>query len=742
MSNLESNTPSRVSLLFPLEVESKFVQSIIPSQVLALKAFVLFSFLALSGINAFYFSEMVPGPGGIVLFLIGFFLFFKKGHQEKLVSFIYVLAFLATGAWGFFLLSEISHPWGVFFFFLFLLPIGFFFIRVSYLIAGATGFALIFMYIIGVTGQAAPLAELFFFQTCILFAMLATGVVAGYRIEYTARIAFLSRSVLKKLNQDIKNLEKFKDTELIRMNKSLTLEILAHAEAEGQLRESEEKYKNLVNSLPEGIFIVQNGVIVFFNPGLERLTGLSAKQLTGAGLERIFFMPVPLADPQKESLPDFIIQPDKSIIYIEKQSVEIVYNSAPALLFAVRDTTEEVRSGQEKKRLQNELEKARKMEAFGLLAGGVAHDLNNVLSGIVSTPELLLMDLPKDSELIKPIMIMKDSGKRASIIVDELLTIARGAAKVMEPVRLNDIIEEYILSPEFNRVAGFHPGVILVKNLDPSLPMLNASGLHMRKIVMNLVSNAMEAIQNSGKVILKTSVVQFRHRRIKGYEKTKDGPFVRFSIQDTGPGISNEDLDRIFEPFYTKKILGRSGTGLGLTIVWNTVHDHNGYILVTSEKSKTIFEVFFPVTDLLPEAAEPDRIYTLSDYSGHNETILVVDDVDSQRKIASNMLRRLGYQVKIVTSGEEAIALVRKNKIDLAVLDMIMDPGISGFETFRELKLIDPDISAVITSGYSKTKDVEKAQELGAGAFIKKPYSLQRLGITIKEELDKRKNKK
>ena len=379
------------------------------------------------------------------------------------------------------------------------------------------------------------------------------------------------------------------------------------------------------------------------------------------------------------------------------------------------------------------------MEALGLLAGGVAHDLNNVLSGIVSTPDLLLMDLPKDSELITPVKIMKDSGKRAAIIVDELLTLARGTAKVLEPVRLNDVIEAYLLSPEFDQASGFYPGVTVIKKLDTSLPLLNASGLHMRKIVMNLVSNAMEAIHNTGELTLETTRVQFFQKTIKGYEKTKDGPYVKFSVQDTGDGISKKDLDRIFEPFYTKKVLGRSGTGLGLSIVWSTVHEHNGYIQVTSEKGKTLFQVFFPVMDLLPEATEPDRIYTLSDYSGNNETILVVDDVESQRKITSNMLKRLGYKVKIVNSGEEAIALAGKNKIDLAVLDMIMDPGISGLDTFRKLKIMDPNIAAVITSGYSKTDDVEKAQELGAGPFIKKPYSLQRLGLTIKEELEKRK---
>ncbi|MBU0970646.1 MAG: response regulator, partial [Proteobacteria bacterium] len=625
-----------------------------------------------------------------------------------------------------------------FFFFFFLVASGFLFMHISYLIAGATGFVLILLYVKGSGGQAlfVPTSVLFS-QTLILSGMLVTGLVAGYRIEYALRTAFLSQFVLEEFKQTIKNRDQFQNAERVRMNKSLEFEIRAHTEAEAQLMESEEKYKNLVNSLPEGIFIVQEGRIVFFNPGLEQLTGLPHGQLSGAGLDTIFPASESGGDPKEELFSDFILGPDREKIYIEKQSVEIVYNGAPALLFAVRDTTERVASGREKKQLQEELEKARKMEALGLLAGGVAHDLNNVLSGIVSIPGLLLMDLPKDSPLVEPVMIMKDSGKRASIIVDELLTLARGAAKVLEPVSLNEIIDAYLASPEFDTVAGFHPDVALIKRLDPFLPVLNASGLHMRKIVMNLLSNAMEAIPQKGEVTLETSTVQFTGKIIKGYERTRDGRYVRFSVQDTGPGIQKEDLDRIFEPFYTKKVLGRSGTGLGLSIVWNTVHDHSGYILVTSERGKTIFQVFFPVPGVLPEAAEPDKIYTLSDYSGHNETILVVDDVESQRKITSNMLKRLGYRVETADSGEEAIDFVRKNKVDLAILDMIMDPGISGLDTFRELKIIDPKIRAVITSGYSKTNDVDKAQALGAGPYMKKPYSLERLGLILKEELNK-----
>lgn len=735
--NLESNAPSRVCLLFPREIESKFVQSILPSQVWLLGSVAMFIFLLLYGMQVFYLSDIIPSPGGIVLFFTAFFLIFKKGYSENQIRCFYVLVFLSAGIWGFFLIG-IFPPWGRFFFFLCLLPIGFFCFKLSYLISTLLGGCLILIYTIGLYMTISPLPDELLFQMGILLTMLATMVVAGYRIEYASRLSFLAQSGLEKLNEHIKNRAEYQDTELIRMNKSLTLEIRAHTEAEGQLRESEEKYKNLVNSLPEGIFIVQNGRIAFFNPGLEQMTGLSSRQLSGADPDLIFSRSCPGEEMHNTSVPGFIVQPGGKKIFIEKKVVEIVYNSAPARLFAIRDTTERVTSMQEKERLETELEKAKKMEVFGLLAGGVAHDLNNVLSGIVSTPDLLLMDLPEGSHLIEPLLIMKDSGKRAAIIVDELLTLAKGAAKVLEPVRLNDVIEDYLLSPEFDRVARFHPGVILIKNLDPCLPLLNASGLHMRKIVMNLVSNAMEAIQHKGRVTLETTVVQFSDKILKGYERTTDGPYIRFSVKDTGPGISTQDLERIFEPFYTKKVLGRSGTGLGLSIVWNTVHDHKGYIQVKSGKGETLFQVYFPVTQVLVTAAEPDRIYTLSDYKGHNETILVVDDVESQRKISENMIKRLGYQVTVVSSGEEAIAYARDNKVDLAVLDMIMDPGISGLDTFRELKIMDPDIRAVITSGYSKTRDVEKAQDLGAGPFIKKPYSLEHLGLILKEELDKR----
>ncbi|MDD9305108.1 MAG: response regulator [Desulfobacter sp.] len=545
--------------------------------------------------------------------------------------------------------------------------------------------------------------------------------------------------VVLKLKQKAKQDEQNQDNELVRMNKSLVLEIRAHTEAETRLKESEEKYKNLVNSLPQGIFLVQEGKIVFFNPGLELLTQYDGEKLFGMDPDLLFVQNKDL-EPDPDGY-EFIRAKDNSKICVEKQWVQIAYKEKPAQLFTLRDITERLKARTDKTRLESELEKAKKMEALGLLAGGVAHDLNNVLSGIVSTPELLLMDLPRDSQLREPLLTIKDSGKRASVIVDELLTLGRGSAKVVEAVNLNSVIQTYLRSPECQKSREFHPRVEVETLLDPDIPLLSASGNHLHKVVMNLVGNAMEAIQGSGQIFLSTTFCCLSQKMLKGYKNYLDGEFVRMRVEDTGPGIPNADLDRIFEPFYTKKILGRSGTGLGLSIVWNIVHDHKGYIHVTSRKEKTRFDLYFPVTQDLPGASKPYRIYTLSDYTGNNEIILVVDDSNDQLKITSNMLCRMGYQVVTKASGEAAVEYLTDARVDLVVLDMIMTPGMDGLATFRELRSLDPEIRAVIASGYSKTDDVIQIQNLGAGPFIKKPFSLQTLGLAVKAELEKRKDK-
>jgi PAS domain S-box-containing protein len=398
----------------------------------------------------------------------------------------------------------------------------------------------------------------------------------------------------------------------------------------------------------------------------------------------------------------------------------------------VLDVSERVRAEREKESLQDKLQRSQKMESLGLLAGGVAHDLNNVLSGIVSYPELILMDLPEDSKFRKPIETINESGHRATAIVQDLLTMARGVATPKEPLNLNDIVNDYLNSPEFKKLEHFHPTVKVNTCLDTDLLNMDGSQLHIRKVVMNLVSNASEAIGDSGNVIISTTN-RYLDRPQRGYDVVNIGEYVVLSVSDNGSGISSDDLDRIFEPFYTKKVMGRSGTGLGLAVVWNTVQDHKGYIDVVSDKSGTTFELYFPVTR--DELSGNDSLIPIEDYKGSGETILVVDDVESQREISCKMLDALGYKTQAVSSGQEAVAYLKENTLDLLLLDMIMDPGINGRETYERIIEFHPNQKAIIVSGFAETDEVKETQKLGAGRYIRKPLTLEKIGLAIKEEL-------
>jgi len=389
---------------------------------------------------------------------------------------------------------------------------------------------------------------------------------------------------------------------------------------------------------------------------------------------------------------------------------------------------------EEKAKLQVKLQQAEKMEAIGALAGGVAHDLNNLLSGTVSYPDLLLMDLPEDSPLRRPLLTIRNTGYKAAAIVEDLLTLGRRGVDTSEVVNLNSIISEFLKSPEYEKLKSFHPDVELETRLDMDLFNISGSPVHLSTTVMNLVSNAAEAMPDGGKLSISTDN-RYIDRPISGYDHVEEGDYVILLVSDTGAGMSSEDMKRIFEPFYTKKVMGRSGTGLGMAVVWGTVKDHKGYIDIQSAEEKgTAFTICFPVTR--EKSAKEKSMMSAEDYMGKGESILIVDDVKEQREIASGILKKLGYSVSSVSSGEEAIDHVKNNSVDLLVLDMIMDPGIDGLETYKRILEFHPGQKAITVSGFSETENVKEVQRLSASVYIKKPYSLEKIGAAIRAELD------
>jgi CheY-like chemotaxis protein len=384
--------------------------------------------------------------------------------------------------------------------------------------------------------------------------------------------------------------------------------------------------------------------------------------------------------------------------------------------------------------LQERLARAEKMEALGMMAGGVAHDLNNVMGILVGYSELLLDDVDRSSPLRPHVEYIKQGGERASAIVQDLLSLARRGVQTKEIVDLNSVIDEFQGSPEFEKIFSFHPHVRVEIVSSSGLLNIKGSPVHLRKTVMNLVSNAAEAMPGGGTVTIATSNV-YLDRPLPGYDDIQEGDYVVLSVTDTGEGITETDLKKIFEPFYTKKVMGRSGTGLGLSVVWGTVMDHKGYITVQSEEGKgTTFTLCFPVTgEEIPNEQIPMPV---SEYLGRGEGILVVDDVQGQRELAARMLEKLNYRVDAVASGEEAVEYLRTHKADLVVLDMIMDPGMDGLDTYRAILKIHPGQKAIIVSGFSESDRVRKAQALGAGAYVRKPYVREILGIAVKKNLD------
>ncbi len=510
-------------------------------------------------------------------------------------------------------------------------------------------------------------------------------------------------------------------------------EIKKVRQAERAKEESEEKFRRIVENIQDVYYETDlDGTIYYCSPSCLPISGYSQPELIGNNASILYSDPadrelllVPLRKGGAVRDLELVFKKKNGEIYDVSFNADLYFdeNGEPlGLSGTIRDITAT-------KRIKEQIQRSRKMEAIGLMAGGVAHDLNNILSGIIGYPELLLQNIPKDSELYKPLVAVHESGQRAATVVADLLTVARGAASTRQIHSLNLLIEEYVHSPEGRKLKSLHPNVQFKQHCHSEQGWILCSPVHVKKCLMNLVTNAAEAISGAGIVLVSTCKKNIDDAAASKHSISK-GDYIVLSVQDTGPGITETDLKRIYEPFYSTKIMGRSGTGLGLTVVWNTMEDHEGKVRVQSNVEGTCFQLYFPVSkEQGVESANSDSTEGLR---GNNEHVLIVDDELLLRDIASRMLLSLGYKVDAVSSGEMAIAFVKENPVDLLVLDMLMEPGINGRQTYEEISALSPGQKALIVSGFSESDEVKKAINLGAGGFVKKPYSLEQLGRAVK----------
>jgi len=400
------------------------------------------------------------------------------------------------------------------------------------------------------------------------------------------------------------------------------------------------------------------------------------------------------------------------------------------------DMTEIKKATEERKGLAGRLQRAERMESLGQIAGGIAHGLNNELGATVGYAELMAAKMPDDSPLKKLVLGIISSSRKATSILHNMLTMTGRGVIVSEAVDLNRLVTECIHAPEFERLVRNYPRVKFKYSLAEDLSGIRGSAMLLKKALMNLVANAMEAVAGKGEVSIGTKNVHL-DEPLAGYEKLGKGEYVALTVADTGPGIAAEDLDKIFEPFHTKKAGGKS-SGMGMAIVWGTVRNHEGYIDVENSPGHgTTFTVYLPADGRAPgkRAEEPRR----RRYEGRGETVLVVDDMPEQREIAEALLTQMGYKVTTLASGEEAIAYLKKNQADVLVLDMLMEPGIDGLETYGRILKDNPQQKAVIVSGYTETDRARQALALGASAFIGKPYLTDDIGAAIRKALAQQK---
>jgi two-component system, cell cycle sensor histidine kinase and response regulator CckA len=536
------------------------------------------------------------------------------------------------------------------------------------------------------------------------------------------------------------------------------IDITDRKQAEEALKESENKYRLLADNVNDVIFVLDmNFDITYVSPSIKILMGYDPEELLKQPAKET--MTPSSWDLAMKSISE-VIEPkrfehrkiptsrtaqlemrrkDGTTIWVEVKAsfIRDENQRIVGILGVTRDISERKRTEEARRTLEERLQRAEKMEALGQLAGGVAHDLNNVLGVLTGYSELLLMEIPEGHQRARShVEKIMQSTEKGAVIIQDLLTLARRGVMAPEVVNLNDVVSGFFKTPVFEKMKDFHPRVNFRIEFDENLLNIKGSPVHLEKTLMNLVSNAAESISGNGEVKICTES-RYLDKAIRGYDDVKEGDYAVLTVSDTGIGITAGDREKIFEPFYTKKKMGSSGTGLGLAIVWGTVKDHNGYIDIKTEVGKgSIFTLYFPVTR--EELTVQQQKVPIERYMGNGESVLVVDDVAEQQQVAAVMLTKLGYQVYTVAGGKEAVEYLKGNKADVLVLDMIMEPGIDGLETYKRVREINPGQKAIIVSGFSETDRVKEAQTLGAGTYVKKPYVMEKIGLAIRKELDRK----
>lgn len=514
---------------------------------------------------------------------------------------------------------------------------------------------------------------------------------------------------------------------------------LEHNALSERLEESNSRFKAFAEATWEGIVIHRNGEFIEANNQFLEMFRYNPEELAGINiLEQLFPTDMQAAkDRLNGSSGIFELigrKKDGSEFPVEVNAREIEYHKDAAMVCSIRDISTRIQAEDEKLFLQHKLAQAQKLKALGMMAGSVAHDLNNILTGIVTYPDLLLHQMGEENEYYPAIQRIQEAGKRASAVVKDLVMMARGRLPQTIVDNINDIVLNYLQSIEHTERQAKYPGVLIQTQLQSDLLNCYCSAQHINKILMNLITNAMEAVGENGLIKIHTQNVTFDSAISNEQQRLAPaGDYIQLTITDDGAGI--REKDQVFDPFFTTKTKGggKSGTGLGLAIVWNTVQEHNGWIELKDNNPGTRFDIFLPGTHDQPGVSSESA--NRSTIRGEGQRILLIDDEQSHNELMDKLLENLGYHTHAVGNGEEALKYLEENSVDLIILDMNMGTGLNGRETYEKILKISPSQKAIIISGYADADEIDRMNELGVSYILEKPVTLVGVGMAIKKTL-------
>lgn len=509
-------------------------------------------------------------------------------------------------------------------------------------------------------------------------------------------------------------------------------------QAKAALRESEEKYRLLVENATDAIYIAQDGSAKFANPKAEKMTGYTAEELAKMPFVNIIHpedrdMVIEryrkrLKGEKLPSLYSFrIINKSGEELPVELNTVLINWEGRPATLNFLRDNTE-------KEKLEGQLRQAQKMEAIGTLSGGIAHDFNNILGIILGNTELAMDDVPEWNPARRNLEEVRNACFRAKDVVQQILSFSRRTETNRKPFRIVPILKESL-----NLLRASIPTSIeILQDIQTDADTILGNPTQIHQVLINLCTNAAHAMEGGGILKIKLTDHLLDGKAAARYPDLRPDRYVKLSVKDTGCGMAPEIMNRIFDPYFTTKDVGK-GTGMGLAVVHGIVKGHKGVLSVRSKpREGSTFDILFPAVDQKC-APEPGMNGALS--LGH-ERILFVDDEEAMVSLNRQRLERLGYQVETRTDPFEALALFRSHpeRFDLVITDTTM-PGMSGDGLSRELMKIEPNIPVLLCTGYSDRVDKDKAKKMGIAGFALKPLDLGELARTVRDLLDRQKMK-